>query len=508
MITNNFNILNLLGENFIKYSEYPAFYIQGASYTYNQLKKRISAIQNLLLSEVPPDEKYIGILSHDHIDTYASIFAIWFSGKAFVPLNPLNPPKRNLDIIRQMGLKCILNAGGTRGMDIESLQIIRQTAELNDIDALPLIREASSETDAYVLFTSGSTGHPKGVRINRGNIDAFYKAYLDFGPEYYYSDRFLQIYDISFDGSVPCYLVALCAGASVFTVPQDEIKYLYAFKLMKEQELTVVKMTPSTLFYLQPYFKSIQLPGLRVCLFGGEALPASVVEEWMKCVPNALIQNVYGPTEATIDCLMYNYNAGKFQKKSDGGIISLGNGFGDFEYAIIDAEGAQVSQGRKGELCLHSTQVMSGYWNNEELTERAFISLEATAGTKRFYRTGDIVSRDTDGFFMYHGRIDSQVQIQGYRVELEEIEKHARDISGELNVAAVQVTNINGNTKIVLFIGGNELPQDLIINEMQLKLPNYMIPSRIIFRNELPRLSNGKTDRRKLSEIAEEYEKH
>jgi len=346
----------------------------------------------------------------------------------------------------------------------------------------------------------------KGVRINRRNIDAFHRAYIDFGPEYSHSDRFLQIYDISFDGSVPCYLVALCAGASVFTVPQDEIKYLYAYKLMKEQELTVVKMTPSTLNYLQPYFQSINLPMVRVCHFGGEALSVSIVEEWVRCVPNALIQNVYGPTEATIDSLMYNYNSGKFQKKSEGGIISLGNGFGDFEYAVIDAEGARLEPGQKGELCLHSAQVMSGYWSDEEKTARAFISLETTNGKKRFYRTGDLVSRDTDGFFMYHGRIDSQVQIQGYRVELEEIEKHARDASGKQNVAAVPVNNKSGNSEIVLFISGDEHSHDSLLVEMQTKLPYYMIPSRIIFRKELPLLSNGKTDRKKLSEIAQEYE--
>jgi acyl-coenzyme A synthetase/AMP-(fatty) acid ligase len=407
-----------------------------------------------------------------------------------------------------MGLKCILNACEPKGLEGESLQIIRQTREMIDIDSPPLIRETSDETDAYVLFTSGSTGHPKGVRINRRNIDAFHRAYLAFGPEYSNSDRFLQIYDISFDGSVPCYLVALCTGASVFTVPQDEIKYLYAFKLMKEQELTVVKMTPSTLYYLQPFFLTIQLPKVRVCLFGGEALRVSIVEEWMNCVPNALIQNVYGPTEATIDSLMYNYNSGKFQKKSEDGIISLGNGFGDFEYAVIDNEGAQVSKGEKGELCLGGDQVMSAYWKDEEKSTQAFIFLETTNGEKRFYRTGDMVSRDADGFFMFHGRIDCQVQVQGYRVELEEIEKHATDASGEHSVAAIPVTNKNGNTEIVLFIGREEQLQDMILSEMHKKLPHYMIPSRIIFRNELPRLNNGKTDRKKLSEIAQQNEKH
>jgi len=126
MSINNFHILKLLGENFIKYSDSTSFYIQGVSFTYNQFKKRIAAIQNFLLSEMSNDEKYIGILSHDDLDTYASIFALWCSGKAFVPLNPLNPPERNHEIISQMGLKYILNAGNPIGLKDESLKFVCQ----------------------------------------------------------------------------------------------------------------------------------------------------------------------------------------------------------------------------------------------------------------------------------------------------------------------------------------------------------------------------------------------
>ncbi len=505
---NSFLILKILLDTFRKYPDRTAFYIGGNSYTYRHFYQRISAIQKHILSEVEESEKYIGVLSYDHPDTYASLFAAWFSGKAFVPLNPLNPAARNDETIDSMKLRYILSAGEPSNLVRNSPSVLIQTKTLKESDLKIHTIEVSQEADAYVLFTSGSTGHPKGVRINRRNIDAFYRSYLDFGPEYTHKDRFLQIYDISFDGSVPCYLVPLCTGASVYTVPQDEIKYLFAYKLIQEQELTVVKMTPSILFYLRPYFDKILLPKVRACLFGGEALPLTIIEEWMKCVPNSLIQNVYGPTEATIDSLMYNYNSDEFQKKAENGIVSLGKQFGDFEYAVINNSGTSVTDGQKGELCLHSAQVMSGYWNDAEKTAQAFIYLETLNGNKKFYRTGDLVSRDIDGFFMYHGRIDDQVQIQGYRVELGDIEKHARDASGEQSLAAVPSRNKNGNISIVLFIGGEEQSQEFILSHLQKRLPFYMIPSKIIYIKELPRLNTGKTNRGKLTEIAEFYENH
>jgi amino acid adenylation domain-containing protein len=505
MKNGGFIITEKLLESFKKFSKRTAFFTLGVTYTYYQFKLRVSAIQKHILSVIPDEEKYIGLLSHDHPDTYASIFALWFCGKAFVPLNPFNPEERNQKIIRQMNIRHILSANGPGGLIKETKKMVISTKNMIDDSSEILINDVSPDTDAYVLFTSGSTGIPKGVRINRGNLDSFYRSYIAFGPEYTESDRFLQIYDISFDGSVPCYIIPLCAGASVYTVPQDEIKYLYAFKLMKDHDLTVVKMTPSTLHYLRPYFYCINLPMVRHCLFGGEALQVSLLEEWMNCVPNSHIQNVYGPTEATVDSLMYNFNSGPFQKKVNGGVVSLGKSFGDFEYAVVNSSGTKVTDGEIGELCLNGLQVMSGYWNDEEKTDKAFIGIKTANGDKNFYRTGDLVFKDPDGFFMYIGRIDNQVQVQGYRVELGEIEKHARDFLNGINLLAVTCRNLVGNTIIALFIEGDEMQQQPIMTYLDSLLPKYMLPSKIIFMKDLHRGTSGKTDRLALSKMADEY---
>jgi len=501
-----FYILEKLKEIFSLYPYNIAFFIKGKSYSYREFQNRITTISKFIDTDISNQEKYIGILSQDSLDAYASIVAIWISGKAFVPLNPLNPAQRNSDIINQMGLKHIFYADHHMGLENEALKLLTDTTGLKEFKSEIPTNSVSWESDAYVLFTSGSTGHPKGVRINRRNLDTFYKSYTSFGPEYTQTDRFLQMYDISFDGSVPCYLVALCAGASVYTVPQDEIKYLYALKLIRDNELTVIKMTPSTLSFLRSYFDRIHLPSVRCCIFGGEALPLSITEEWTKCVPNALIQNAYGPTEATIDALMYNFNSDPAQRKSDRGVVSLGKSFGDFKYAVINAKGNQVEGSEEGELCLNGNQLMTSYWNDEKKTNNSFINLNSDSGTLKYYRTGDLVSVDSDGYFMYHGRIDNQVQIQGYRVELGEIENQVQELLDNRTLAAIAIKNTQGVQNIFLFIGGEELPQEPLFLHLNEVLPFYMIPSKIIFLSELPIQVSGKTDRRKLAEIASLYE--
>jgi len=505
MNSESFNILEKLKESIRAYPENLAFFIKGKSYTYRQFQARISGILQRIQTQIPLEEKYVGILSLDHFDTYASVFALWISGKAFVPLNPLNPTERNQSIISQMELKHILYAGKLDGLNLESSQICINTAEIPDSDSEIIITESSGLNDAYVLFTSGSTGTAKGVRISRKSLDAFYKSYTSFGPPYSSSDRFLQIYDISFDGSIPCYLVPLCTGASVFTVPQDEIKYLYALKLMKDNDLTVVKMTPSLLTYLKPYFTKINLPAVRCCIFGGEALPLKLTEEWMKCIPNSLIQNAYGPTEATVDALMYTINPGQIPIKSLNNVISLGCGFGDFKYKLINSEGQEVIENEVGELCLNSDQLMTSYWNDEEKTNKAFITLPIDEGEAKFYRTGDLASVDSDGFYFYHDRIDNQVQIQGYRVELGEVESQAGKVSHN-PLAAVVVKSKRDIQIIVLFVEGNEFSTNDLIAHFNAVLPAYMIPSKIIFLSKLPVLNSGKIDRKKLTEMALLYE--
>jgi D-alanine--poly(phosphoribitol) ligase subunit 1 len=354
-----------------------------------------------------------------------------------------------------------------------------------------------------VLFTSGSTGKPKGVKISFGNLNAFITAFLNypgiaFGPE----DRALQINDMSYDGAISSWLPALMTGACVYTVPPGEIKYLAAYKLMVEHRLTYIKMPPSTLSFLRPYFSDIRLPAVRYCMFGGEALPAGLLEEFEPCVPNAVIKNLYGPTESTIFCSVYDWNDPVRGRKSLDGTVSIGRPFGRCILEVRSLSGGSVGKGEPGELWIGGPQVSAGYWQQDELTDALFVD--------GFYRSGDRVLMDEEGDLMFLGREDMQVQIQGFRVELGEIETRARDFLGGNQVLAYDRKASAGGSEICLVVelgdqddAGWETRRSELRQFLNGALPAYMLPSEITGLKAFPRLISGKTDRNGVIKIFE-----
>jgi len=497
-----FKLLHRLNSHVENQGERNAFFINNTSFSYISFMKRIRAIQQEILENSGEDELFYGLVTFDDLDTYAAIYALWYLGKAYVPLNPANPADRNRSILEQTDIKSILFSGEkakepgfTTGMNLI------YTSELPDSEKDVKEVDVPDESPCYMIFTSGSTGKPKGVPITRANLGSFVEHFAaagyDMGPD----DRFLQIYDLSFDASVHCYTLPLWTGGCVYTVPRDQIKYLYAYKLMKEQQLTFVKMPPSTLAYLQPYFNSIRLEHLRYCLLGGEAFNTDLALKWSECVPNAQIQNVYGPTEATINTHIFNWSKEQNEGKSYNGVVSIGKCFGENEAVIIDEKEGLLGPHEKGELCLGGRQVTPAYWRNDEQNERAFIQLEVNGQKKRFYRTGDLAFTDCDGDFMFLGRIDSQVQIQGYRVELGEVEKHSRDALGISNVAAIARINASSITEIILFVESTEARISFLQNYLEERLPSYMLPARIIPVEVFPKSVGGKISRSALEKL-------
>lgn len=503
-------ILENLVNNFRKFPRRNAFFIQDQFYTYGAFEAKIAAIGQKIGTLTDPEEQYFGIITYDDLETYATIYALWFLGKAYVPLNPGNPAERNREIIRQMGIRTLLTSRATPdgstelpGLQPETVIIVTGTARdtVSKTGEPVYMNTARGETDCYVLFTSGSTGKPKGVPISRRNLDTFVRSFLAAGYRLDENDRFLQIYDLSFDASVHCFAVPLTVGGCVYTVPRDQIKYLYAYKLMKEQQLTFVKMPPSTLSYLQPYFRSIKLEQLRYCLLGGEAFAAQLAERWAPCAPNARIQNVYGPTEFTINSHIFNWTSAANEEKSSNGIVSIGKCFGDTIAIVAGKDLESLGDNEKGELCLSGDQQTRGYWKDEDQTRTAFFECEVQGEVRRFYRTGDLVFRDGDGDYMYLGRLDSQVQIHGYRVELSEIEKHALDFLAGANLAVIPVVNENQVTELFLFVENAARSLEEISLHLEKSLPAYMVPRKVINLEHFPKSAGGKINRTALKNL-------
>jgi D-alanine--poly(phosphoribitol) ligase subunit 1 len=493
----NFSFLATLLSNFSEFYGRTAFFIQGKHYSYHDLKLKVIQIQSQIENEIPESEKYIALAVHDDIETYAAIFAMWFLGKAYVPINGKNPSDRNLEIIKQVDLKFILDSDSNELIDFP-LQSINTKSIISESFVQEIIcKNAPENDDVYLLFTSGSTGKPKGVRIGMENLNAFiinfYQSFMDIGID----DRFLQLYDLSFDASVRSFCLPLVYGASSYTVPNNVIKYLYAYELMLKYDLSIIAMPPSTLNYLSPFFETIYLPKIKYSLFGGEAFSENLAREWAKCVPDAHIINIYGPTEATINTHFFNWNPKISHKKHYRGVISIGKCFGSNEALIMDKNGKVLGDNEKGELCLGGNQISCGYWKDDEKTKEAFINFQIKGELKRFYRTGDIVFRDKDGDYLFCGRKDSQLQIQGFRVELSEIEKHTRDFLGITNMASLGFTNENGTVAIALFLENNDKIIELK-EYLFTKLPSYMIPERILNLKEFPKSAGGKVNKKEL----------
>jgi len=487
-------IFNDLQRAITGHNDLHAFLINNRFYKYAEFAQVVSNIRKAIEQT---EEKHIGLVANDDIETYAAIIALWLEGKAYVPMSTETPRDRNEKIIKQAFLRTVIDSSDEPLFpECNTIQSKKLAQSQINLQAKPV----GGDELVYILFTSGTTGEPKGVPITRDNLEGFIKAFDDLGFDITEKDRCLQMFELTFDLSVMSYLVPLLKGACIYTIPKDKIKYSYIYELMEEQELTVALMVPSILHYMRKYFVEIDLPLMRYSLFCGEALPLDVTEEWSKCLPNAKIVNVYGPTEDTIFCTHYTFNR-TGENKSHNGVLSIGRAMNGTTTVIIDEQNEILQPGNTGQLCLGGVQLTPGYWHNEAKNNETFFNKTYNGREERFYKTGDLCSCDADGDIEYLGRIDFQIKIQGFRVELSEIEFYAKAFLEKVNVAAVACIDPIGNTQIGLAIESEKFETKTLQQFLETKLPVYMIPKQILFAKVFPLNSNGKTDRNELKRL-------
>ncbi|MBS3913471.1 MAG: AMP-binding protein, partial [Bacteroidetes bacterium] len=369
--------------------------IEGQTYTYGEFSNCVGAAQQRMLGISEPA---VGVLVQNSMETYAALVAAWLCGKAYVPINANYPEERNAIIFREAGVRHLFYA--------ENDEISRLEAhDLHFIDTKaltpqkPVFIEPGAEKTAYILFTSGTTGSPKGVSVTFGNLQAFCEGFLYLDYELNAKDRFLQMFELTFDLSVMCFMIPLTLGASFYTLPAGMIKTLGLYHILESMEITFSLMVPSAIQMLMPYLEDIHLPQLRVSQFCGEALKLDVVEKWSRCVPNAVVDNVYGPTEATIYCTTQRLVPEQKEIAGFNGVAGIGKAMLHVQTAVYQEGKKVIETGIAGELCLSGAQLSPGYLNNPTQNEKAFFE---DAGI-RYYKTGDLVFMNEENNLMYSG---------------------------------------------------------------------------------------------------------
>ncbi len=464
-----------------------ALHINDCYYTYSELLAYAEKIHYQL--HTFKQQKAIGIYCEDSVWTYATILAISGVNAAYVPLNPKLPTHQLLSIIETCGIELVLCENA---LPFEH-PINEVIIDVNSSNRKAFQNE-NNEHGAYILFTSGSTGLPKGIPISLNNINAF----LDYCAKQYNfkpTDRFLQAFDLSFDVSVFSMFSAFNCGACVYAVSNNGFKYLNILDTLLKHHITVSAMVPTTLLYIDKYLVNIQLPSLRYSIFTAEKLHHTSVLKWSACAVNSQIMNWYGPTEATIVCTSYLWNPVDSVKEIFNDCVPLGLPFDGVNYVLIN-ETNEIVHNEVGELCLNGPQVFSGYLNSSE----GFITIQ----NKRYYKTGDLVSVNTSNDLIYHGRKDFQIKINGFRIELAAIEIQLSTIFNCTTL--VDAVKIGNQDYLVAYIETDKkIDKFEVNNQLKVYLAEYMLPNYYVSISAWPLNINGKVDREKLKAMFYEH---
>ena len=501
--------------------EREAVRFSGQCLTYSALASLANGLALLLLEQGVKRGDRIGIFMNKGLDSPVAMHGIMKAGAGYVPLDPLAPASRIAFVIRDCGIRLLI----TSDSKLEQSQLLREETGLEVLLGVSGSYEgfrciswekihscaadtprdiALTEQDlAYILYTSGSTGVPKGImHTHRSGL-----SFAQWAAETYKltgEDRLSNHAPLHFDLSTFDFFAAAIAGATTVVIPEGITKFPASVShLMQDERLTIWYSVPFALMQLleRGRMHERDLSSLRWILFAGEVFPTKHLRELMVTLPHVRLSNLYGPTETNV-CTYYNVPS---LPENPDESIPIGRPCANIESLVVDPDGNTVAPGEVGELLIRGGVVMRGYWGRPDLNERSFFRRRVFGQFEDiFYRTGDSVKALPDGNLKYLGRKDRQIKVRGYRVELDEIEVALLSHESVKEAAVYSVQNSEGTVLIEAAVIGKEqgeLEEDELFNLLAARLPHYAMPAKIRIVEVFPRTSTGKINRNELESL-------
>ncbi len=475
-------------------------------FTYESLNEYANQIAHYLLKHgAEPEKKTIVMLEQD-AELIAVLLGILKSGSAYIPVDPEYPDERVQYIINDAVPEIIITSiAHEHRLNPGNAAVILFDVETAEIQKMPAINPRAvvkPENMAYVIYTSGSTGKPKGVMVDHSSLVAFTRSaseIYDIRPD----DRVLQFASISFDASAEEIFPTLFSGATLVMKPRDIIHTPSQFcDFCRDNRLTILDLPTSYWHMLADEIETLELPEqVRLIIIGGDEANADKVNKWNQHIHRGVrLINTYGPTETTVAVTWADLSSGA---QSVNGKVSIGSPFPNVSLCILNHFQQPALPGTLGELCIGGTQTARGYLNREDLTAQSFVKFEPLNQGTTFFKTGDHVELLEGYGILFHGRIDRQIKIRGYRVEPGEIEKTALLYPSVAACAVAVSKQSDSNIITAAFIVLKETDKDTFsIKEFKTwlltKLPEYMIPSIFIPTASLPHTASGKIDYKAL----------